>query len=258
MRAEIMTITPEIAADFLSNNQDNRAIRPTKVKQLVSDMKSGRWQMNGESIIIAEDGSLNDGQHRLTAVLQSGVTIQSIVVFDVARETRTTVDVGANRTAGDHLGVTGVKHANVCASVANMFLAYNRRKSGYGDSASITKAEIFQWVNDNKSEVETIAYEYSGKHDKSAKYYAPPSVFSFCALLILRDDTEMGRKYMQQVITGENIRAGDPAFAVRNALLRSGKTGRSAKSEMILRGWVRFKMNQPLTLVKVLGEYPIL
>jgi hypothetical protein len=42
------SIMPELAEFILNLNPDNRPIREMKVRQYASDMKDGRWQLNGE------------------------------------------------------------------------------------------------------------------------------------------------------------------------------------------------------------------
>lgn len=69
-------ITPEMASDYLKNNAINRRLNPYRAKQYADDMKSGNWQLNGEAIGFYADGSLANGQHRLT-----GITIANTPVL---------------------------------------------------------------------------------------------------------------------------------------------------------------------------------
>ncbi len=46
-------------------------------------MKSGEWKYNGESIKVCTDGSLLDGQHRLEACIESGVTFDTLLVTNL-------------------------------------------------------------------------------------------------------------------------------------------------------------------------------
>lgn len=47
-------------------------------------MKTGRWVLNGETICFDSNGVLRDGHHRLLAIIESGVTIEVLVVRGVA------------------------------------------------------------------------------------------------------------------------------------------------------------------------------
>lgn len=122
MFSEVKTVTPGLAEVILSSNQDNRNVRSVKLAQMVSDMVGGKWALNGESIIISDTGELNDGQHRLMALIAAKKCLPLLFTFGAKRETRITLDQGANRSSGDYLHMTGVPYAS--AQAANRASAY--------------------------------------------------------------------------------------------------------------------------------------
>ena len=73
MKTKQQKITPELAREILKGNSKNRKIRQQRVDYLADEMKNGRWQISHQGICIATDGRVLDGQHRLLAVIQSGV-----------------------------------------------------------------------------------------------------------------------------------------------------------------------------------------
>lgn len=69
MKIEIQEITPQKARTMLEMNTRNfRDVRPFRVDQYAKMMAEGRWELNGETIKIA-DNYLIDGQHRLLAAI---------------------------------------------------------------------------------------------------------------------------------------------------------------------------------------------
>lgn len=121
MRVEVKTITPSEAARILENNPKNRAIRRFHVDKIARDMKAGRWQLNGDAIRINCDGSLIDGQHRLTACVLADVPFQTLVVSGLPATVRATIDGGAKRSHGDRLAMDGVSYStNVSAALRIM------------------------------------------------------------------------------------------------------------------------------------------
>ena len=60
-----LDITPDMAAQMLERNTMNRNISQLNVTRYANDMASGAWEQNGETIKIAEDGTILDGQHPL-------------------------------------------------------------------------------------------------------------------------------------------------------------------------------------------------
>lgn len=104
----IVTITPDIATKLLENNQNNRPINLTRVKALAQDMLIGKWEVNGETIKIYEDGTLADGQHRLSACVMSGVPFQTYIVRNLHKEVLPTIDCGEKRSIVHGLKMKGI------------------------------------------------------------------------------------------------------------------------------------------------------
>ncbi|KAF7277615.1 hypothetical protein GWI33_002970, partial [Rhynchophorus ferrugineus] len=81
--AQVETITPDLARQYLAFNTHNRNVRSYRVKGYAADMRDGRWTLNGEAIKFSADGTLLDGQHRLQAVIEADVAVQMLVVRGV-------------------------------------------------------------------------------------------------------------------------------------------------------------------------------
>lgn len=124
MSTEITTsvefITPEIARKMLdSTTIKNRTIKSSLYHALVEAFLTGNFAANGESIIIARDGSVIDGQHRLMACCESKVGFSTVVVRGVEESTRYTIDCGCPRTGGDTLAFQGFENTTILASIIN-------------------------------------------------------------------------------------------------------------------------------------------
>lgn len=80
-------ITPEIAANLLETNNGNRKISASTVQAYVQDIIDGNWDESvGTAISIDANGVLKDGQHRLTAIVQSGIGIHTWVCRNVSSD----------------------------------------------------------------------------------------------------------------------------------------------------------------------------
>jgi hypothetical protein len=73
-------INPEEAQAYLDNNAKHRPIKEKKVDAYMTEMADGRWRLNGKTICFDTDGRLLNGQHRLSAVVKSGVSLTTVVV----------------------------------------------------------------------------------------------------------------------------------------------------------------------------------
>ena len=74
VQAEIVTITPAMAKEWLHRNTHNRPIRTARVHAYARVMATRQWHLNGDAIKIAPDGTILDGQPYLLAVPTSGAT----------------------------------------------------------------------------------------------------------------------------------------------------------------------------------------
>jgi hypothetical protein len=71
-------ITPELASSLLETNSNNRNLSKGTVEAYANDMLAGNWDESvGDAISIDTDGVLRNGQHRLSAIVLSGVSIHS-------------------------------------------------------------------------------------------------------------------------------------------------------------------------------------
>lgn len=105
MNSEIILVTPEIAAHWLAANTYNRPLRKSLVIDYARQMKAGEWLVTHQQIAftgnLTSPGRLIDGQHRLSAVIQSGASVRMSVAFGVEEKTFAVTDRGASRSAGD-------------------------------------------------------------------------------------------------------------------------------------------------------------
>ncbi|MFD0393422.1 hypothetical protein ACFQ3Z_16450 [Streptomyces nogalater] len=138
VKAEFVVITPDVARDMLRRNTHNRPIRQNRVNANVRMMLAGQWDVNGEAVKIAHDGTILDGQHRLLAVVKSGVTITTLVVTGLPLKAQDTMDGGAKRTAGDVFALRGEHNSAILASVARKVWLWDNgdKRFSAGESAT--------------------------------------------------------------------------------------------------------------------------
>lgn len=103
MRAMWVLVTPEMALRWLDGNTGNRRIRAKVLARYVNDMRHGRWTPNSTAISIATNGRILNGQHRLTAVMQSGATVGMWVMTGMPEDSYVNEDRGAGRTYADQI-----------------------------------------------------------------------------------------------------------------------------------------------------------
>lgn len=146
-----IVITPEIAAEMLAYNTNNRPLSKGHVKNLAAEMKRGAWLFAPNPIMFSDKGRLMDGQHRLSAIVESGCAVEAVVAFGVFDEVFGKIDTGRRRTAGDVFAINGVPNYSGMASATKWLYLYNNGLSaGTGGSAghaasNLTNADLYEY-----------------------------------------------------------------------------------------------------------------
>lgn len=117
MHTMIESITPTLAKAYLEKNTNNRPLNLSHVKYLAASMSNGQWRITHESIAFDRDDKLIDGQHRLSAVVSSGATVQISVTRGCDSSTFAVINDGQRRSASDALSIAGEKNAVRLAAI---------------------------------------------------------------------------------------------------------------------------------------------
>lgn len=162
----VMDVYPGLAESYLSGNNHNRNMREDHIKLLAEDMAAGNYNFNGAPILIAEDGTLLDGQHRLHAVVRSGATVTMLVIRGFRNETQETVDSGVKRLTSDVFQLRGEKNCNVLAAVTRLAMAWTDGERASLSHKKYTSSQAIEFLDRNPdireaaSNCKTIAVRY--------------------------------------------------------------------------------------------------
>lgn len=253
--SETTVLNPGLAGELLKLNPDNRNVRKAKLEQFIHDMQRGAWTFNGEPIIISREGLINDGQHRLRAMVEANTTLPVLFVFGVDREARLTVDQGSARSAGDFLGMEGVENANVAASIARLVMAVEREKyARLFREQDVTNVEIRRRVMSDQ--LISVAANYAVSVYRFTKSLCAPAIIGTAFYLLNEVHPADAKEYMDHVSIGEGLLRDSPAYAVRDALLSLPRGSRGKRLEAIFRGWVKHRAGESLKIAKILGHFP--
>lgn len=243
---ETVDLTPALAEMLLARNPDNRTISARTVEVYVSDISEGRWDLNGEALKISSCGSLNDGQHRCTAVVQSGRSISTLVTFGLRRESRLTEGQGKARTPGDYLSMMGVKEANVTAATASFVFQFENYGELIGPSSQSrrpTKGQTLESLKKHPEIVESVAFVPS----RNAILIGGKSLVAFCHWLIARQDKAGADEFITRLMRGDGLEIGDPIHTVRERLMSPKNKkllSRNDKALSILKAWELYRRNR--------------
>lgn len=239
-------LTPELAAALLERNENNRNFTESRVQNLVTDILSGRWQFNGEPLIVSRDGLLNDGQHRCRAVVESGRSIRTMISFGFDRESRMTLDQGAVRTAGNYLSMEGLPSGNHMAAVAGLIWMYlEHGRIGSSGNERPTKSQILH-----------IAQSYGDIHDSllaagKTNGVMSKSMLAFCHWVFSRKSHPNVVKYfIDKLIDGTELPPKSPILYARNRLGKDRLTS-NEKLHLVFRAWNAYRRGDKVTSLPI-------
>jgi hypothetical protein len=114
----LLEITPEVAAELLAlNTKGQRTISHDAVERYATDMVTMDWLFNGAAILISNTNELLDGQHRLSAIIESGESQVVLIVRGIDPKAMTTIDAGRKRSYADSLKIRGFANHTAVAAI---------------------------------------------------------------------------------------------------------------------------------------------
>lgn len=228
-----MIISEEMAKEYLAKNTVNRTLNAKRVKQYAADMKEGLWQFNGEAIKFYEDGSLADGQHRLSGVIESHVPLHTVVIFGLPRDV-TVQDRGRNRTIPDSMKLEGF--SPILANNLTVGMAKLHAYVQFGKS-QVSDGYVKTFITNNSDTLSLLFDSVPKRGGGRTKRFtvniknAPILLACFYALNCHACEIDTITKFLDIVATGfsDNTKQSS-AIVCRNDLLSGSMSTHTAKS----------------------------
>jgi len=244
-----------MAKEWLARNDSNRPLRWPFAAQLARDMEAGRWDLNGETVKVAADGTLLDGQHRLTACVMAEVPFETFVVTGLPRETQKTIDTGAKRKMADVLSLAGERNAVALAAATRQALIWDRggRVRQRGGDAEPTHAEIGTYLREHPELRDAVQFAVMAReHMRSLR----PTVFAMAWLLFTRKDPAQAEEFLGRLLDGADISKGHPVHTLRARIWRAKEDDeRLTEHEqlfLVIHAWNHFRAgNMAVFLLKI-------
>jgi len=149
---EMVEITPDLARSWLDRNTGNRRLNAKYVTRLAHDMKNGDWRPSHEGIAFGVSGRLLDGQHRLSAIVQSDVTLELPVWRNVPDKSLMVIDGGKSRSVADHMKLSG-EYPEVTPDIVVTMRSMMRSVGRSHDAAANTSASFGRYYERHKDAI---------------------------------------------------------------------------------------------------------
>lgn len=215
MHITIETITPKMAESWLNLNTNNRPLREGVAEKYAADMKAGDWTNCPEPISFYADNSLADGQHRLYAIVESGVSVRMPVARGLSKIDGLNINTGLTRGLVDNARIAGVSDglSNTLIALARHYIDGNHVSKAMSNAQKLDMVaragEPAQWAASHVRKHRYLCGTAIGAAVARARSHgvSEDRLLEFCAVL--------GTGVME----GPQDRA---AIAIRNYLLSQG------------------------------------
>jgi hypothetical protein len=231
-RSEIMTVTPDMAKEWLLNNTSNRPIRAQHVNALAVSITHGEWVVSHQGIAFSTGGTLLDGQHRLKAIIEADLPVQMLVTTGVNESAYKVLDCGVKRTIAD-LAHLDKKTAEVCRLIGCL-LKMNKANVGVSISAAFALEIANTGVADTSSRLLATC-------NTATRYFASCPIRTAAIISIMRGWSE---EYVLNLYKDLCLYNTDDLPTIGKALIKQvGIGAASAKDspfQSLARGFVVF------------------
>lgn len=121
VKVGIEFITPADAAELkASNYKFNRELIKQNVNDLKKMMLDGEFLLSSDAVVVDTSGTMKNAQHRIEAVLESGIGQWFLVMRNVSHDIGAITDTGRSRKMADRITFSGTKISRrECSIVRN-------------------------------------------------------------------------------------------------------------------------------------------
>lgn len=248
-----MDITPEMAEAMLTYNSQNRPMSEATVLRYAQAMADGKWKRTHDPIKFADNGMINDGQHRLKAISLAGVTIRMHVTFGEPRECFTVTDIGKARTTSDIFAIDGVPNHSLMSATCRLLHQYGAGRQPHRSSGTQHSKPTHDELRMVYLENPNLQQSSWVGHLAAKSKLAAPSVAVFCHYLAAQKARTKADEFFRQVLEGVGIENNkSPAYKLRAKLIDNATSPRKLQGAYIaaymVLGWNAFHTGRPLAL----------
>ena len=222
-KAFIVVASEQLVDWLLSMNMNNRNVKKTHVDWIKKSIGEGNFVLTGQGISISKSGALIDGQHRLIAIRECGYPpVEFLVVTGLEDKAQMYIDQHAKRTVADMLRLT--MNQSVSNTMAAVGIFHIRLSEENGFSFSGVRPSLNEICDVISEHHETMAAVISALGHQ-ARVGTISALFHYA----LRAGLELAIELGEQIKTGESLCSDDPAYRLREFLIRNKPSGGSGQ-----------------------------
>ena len=208
-----IAVSPDLATEWLERRGNNRPVRDTTVHTYAHEMKEGRWKFNGQPIQFDEAGALLNGQHRLWAIVESGVTVDTVIQWGIDRDAQDTIDVGRKWMGADVLHMVGEQNTLILSAGLTWLW---REKRGHlatnWQPSTVERMELLKQFPSIRDSVKRVA-------TWTSRTFLAPSIACYCHWKFSQIDPERADDFISKLYTGSDLSEENPIYRLREKII---------------------------------------
>lgn len=212
-------VTPALAQAWLQFNSGNRKPSKAKVKRFAVAMKSGRWVVNGETLKFSVTGRLLDGQSRLMAVIQSGVTVVMEIRAGLPDVVQQSMDAGELRKGTHTLEMMGEANPLILAPTLKWAWLWEKGwfiKKPFGVSVVMENFEVAPFLEKHARCKESVGWCVAV--GKNIANLMPASEGAFLHYMLGSNPAQRDA-FFEALVDGVGLTKLSPVYHLRERLL---------------------------------------
>lgn len=248
---KIETITPAMAKKYLEKNTSNRPVRDGNVDKWAHAIQTGQWVINGETIKFSDDDVLLDGQHRLMAIIKTGMAVETIVVRGLPPQVYETIDTGSVRRPSDTLARNGENNSMTLSTVARYIYIHQQlgdlSKIASREANLVTTSDILETIDANPGIRESVSLM------KGKRFLRPllsDAIAGSLHYLFSINHPDQADVFFARLEKGDNLEPENPIVQLRKKLMYirdSGSRGRIEKMVLTIKAFNLFVRRKTVT-----------
>jgi hypothetical protein len=217
-------VEPAQAAEWLAGpSAQVRQTLKARVSRYARIMKAGKWQLGWDGIAWLDNGERVNGDHRLKAVVESGVPCYFWIIRGLPQGAVTVGDQGTKRTTRQVLGQMGEPNPSALAP-ALRYLWQWRNGWQIGDKSQGASPDVTELLDLLRIEPGIRGSVSQGQSLRKHAGLGSDGLGIVLAYLLIESDRAQAEVFLDQLMYGTSLEAGDPILVLRRRLgeLRSG------------------------------------
>lgn len=180
VRVQVEWISPNVADEYLQSNVCNRACSKAAVKRWADTMTAGAWKLSSDAIAFDWNGVLINGQHRLNAVKDTGMTVPFLVAHGFPPESKNALDVGKKRALHEILTINGYPIGVHETAICKFIMTPWSKTSVVKPDHEIHRAKLKKVHQSLKSEIDFVVENTKAKEFSVAEMAALTLLLARC------------------------------------------------------------------------------